>query len=84
MHSSRQCAGRQAQIVLARLVQRHFPDILGTDSQCVVCSKSHTRKRSRYGCEDYGNVHLCVTPALGFTILGYNYFIWEGVCYLMY
>ena len=62
MHSSRQRAGRQAQNVPARLVQRHFPDIVGTDNQCVVCSKSHTRRRTRYGCKDCGNVHLCVTP----------------------
>ena len=44
MHSSRQRAGRQAQNVPARLVQRHFPDNLGTDNQCVVCSKSRTRR----------------------------------------
>ena len=59
---SRQRAGRQAQNAPARLLQRHFPDNLGTDSQCVVCSKEHTRKRTRYGCKDCGNVHLCISP----------------------
>ena len=62
MHSSRQHAGCQAQNVPAQLVQRHFPDNLGTDNQCVVCSKSRTHKHSRYGCKDSGNAHLCVTP----------------------
>ena len=61
-YSSRKIIGRQVQDAPARLMQRHFPDNLGTDSQCVVCSKKHTRKRSRYGCRDYGNVHLCVSP----------------------
>ena len=62
MHNSRQRAGRQAQNVPAWLLQRHFPDKLGTSVQCIVCSKQHTRKRSNYGCVDCGNVHLCITP----------------------
>ena len=41
-YSSRRYAGRQVQDAPARLMQRHFPDNLGTDSQCVVCSKEHT------------------------------------------
>ena len=61
-YRSRKNPGRQVQNAPARLMQRHFPDNLGTDSQCVVCSKEHTRKRSRYGCKDCGNVHLCVSP----------------------
>jgi len=61
--SSRKHSGRQVQDAPARLVQRHFPKHLGTaDSQCVVCRKEHTRKRTRYGCEDCGNVPLCVDP----------------------
>ena len=53
-YSSRKIIGRQVQDAPAWLMQRHFPDNLGTDS--------HTRKRSRYGCRDCGNVHLCVSP----------------------
>ena len=49
-YNSRKNPGRQVQNAPARLLQQHFPDNLGTDSQCVVCSKEHTRKRSRYGC----------------------------------
>ena len=61
-YNSRQRSGRQAQNAPARLLQRHFPDKLENDGQCVVCSKQHTRKRSRFGCKDCGNVHLCVSP----------------------
>ena len=61
LHSSRQHAGRQAQNA-PRLVQRHFPKYLGTDGRCVVCSTGDARKRTRYGCEDCGNVRLCVDP----------------------
>ena len=39
MHSSRTRAGRQAQNAPAWLMQRHFPDILGTTSQCVWYSR---------------------------------------------
>ena len=61
-YSLRKTPGRQIQNAPARLMQQHFPDNLGTDSQCVVCSKEHKRKRSRYGCKGCGNVHLCVLP----------------------
>ena len=61
-HSSRTRAGCQAQNAPARLMQQHFPDILGTDSQCVWCSREKKRKRTRYGCKDCGDVHLCVVP----------------------
>ena len=60
-YSSRQRSGRQVQNAPARLSQRHFPDNLGICNQCVVC-KEHTRKRTKFGCKDCGNVHLCVTP----------------------
>ena len=62
MHSSRSHSGRQAQNVPARLVQWHFPAKLGSDSQCVMCSRQSTRKHTRFGCKDCGNVHLCVDP----------------------
>ena len=76
MHSSRQHSGRQAQNVPARLVQQHFPGNLGTDSQCVPCSKSHTCKCSKYGCKDFGNVHLCVASC--FRICHIKYFNMGG------
>ena len=57
MHSLQSHYGRQVQNVPARLVQRHFPAKLGSDSQCV-----STRKRNRFDCKDCGNVHLCVDP----------------------
>ena len=61
-HNSRQRAGRQVQNAPARLLQRHFPKYLGDNGQCVVCRKEHTRKRTRYGCADCGNVYLCIDP----------------------
>jgi len=61
--SSRQRSGRHVVEPPARLVQCHFSKRLGSaDSQCVLCRREHTRKRTRYGCADCGNVPLCVDP----------------------
>ena len=58
----RQRGGRKVQDVPTRLIERHFPDILGDQAHCKVCSEHYIRKRYKYGCKDCGNIHLCVTP----------------------
>ena len=41
-HSSQKIVGCQVQNALAWLLQWHYPDNLGIDGQCAVCSKEHT------------------------------------------
>ena len=55
----RQRGGCQAQDVPTRLIERHFPGILGDQAQCVKCVVSTIYANVLKDC---GNIHLCVTP----------------------
>ena len=38
--------------------EQHYPTIDDKRSECVYCSKPSARKRSKYGCDRCGGVHL--------------------------
>ena len=66
-HSSREKKGRRsAEAAPSRQFnESHFPSHLKKPLQCVVCSKSATRKRTSYGCSSCNAedpVPLCVVP----------------------
>ena len=45
-----------------RYSEPHYPTMYDKPSECVYCSKPSARKRSKYGCNKCGGVHLCVYP----------------------
>ena len=53
-----------------RYSEPHYPTMYDKPSECVYCSKPSARKRSKYGCNKCGGVHLCVnTPCMILAVL---------------
>ena len=45
-----------------RYSEQHYPTMYDKPSECVYCSTPRARKRSKYGCDRCGGVHLCCYP----------------------
>ena len=62
-HTSRKKMGRpKIPLDSIRYSEPHYPTMYDKPSECVYCSKPSARKRSKYGCNKCGGVHLCVYP----------------------
>ena len=65
-HSSRGERGRpRRHIPAVRHTGQHFPTQLQVSASCVVCSKTRSCKRTKYGCSFYGDIHMCPVPCFG-------------------
>ena len=61
-HSSRGHRGRPV-TVRRHSSGQHFPDELSNTADCVVCRRMHNkRKRTKFGCVECGNIHMCAVP----------------------
>ena len=62
-HTSRKKMGRpKIPVDSVRYSEQHYPTMYDKPSECVYCSKPNARKRSKYGCDRCGGVHLCCYP----------------------
>ena len=62
-HTSRKKMGRpKIPMDSVRYSEQHYPTMYDKPSDCVYCSAPRARKRSKYGCDRCGGVHLCCYP----------------------